>query len=360
MAVSFPLRVGKETLLAEGSQRRRLWEAILAVTLEESVRRFLPPLLPYIWFAILLGLTWETANDRRVIVKVRPFAQRLTKRWKMPSYFIVALLGAGLAVFYWWGVQKLRSALIEEKEGFRVLFRTQFFDMRRDLDNAAIWVLYKSGYGYTISPVALLEFLEITSLYAHPVSISSYSVAVKTDTCGWVYLTPIDARGVMLLFGASGLNAAQVIKLENNALGNLWMKPIPAYGTQFGMLLFDTKVSCTVEQGNIVQLKIELNDSTGKSFTYTSPTMAVLKTFTPGNSIGQENRASVELVGSTVNASQAHRRFHSDPIPDVIKEQEKGVASVFANGKVGTIFLEDGAFGPCGSCYITPRPAPSP
>lgn len=81
--------------------RRRLFEAFLAVVLEESVRNFIPPLLPYAWLAILWLLTWEMLESD----KVRPWFIRLNRninaRGRMLSYIIVAVLGAGVSLVYW-------------------------------------------------------------------------------------------------------------------------------------------------------------------------------------------------------------------------------------------------------------------
>jgi hypothetical protein len=341
---------------------------LAGVIIEATVGYFniegLFPILPYIWFAILVFSTITgLKGSKKVQDKFVEIYGRLHKRQRMISYIIVGMIGFGVAVGYWIGIKKVfelrAKAGASPEEGFRVSFKTQFVDMRHNLDGSALWVLYKSGFGDTISPVALLEFLEITNLYAHPISISSYSLSIKTAACGWVYLTPIRPRGVNLLWGASGLNAAEIIKLENHELSQVWANPLPAYGTEFGMLLFDTKVECPVQEGSVIQLKLDLTDSLGKSFSYTSPSMNIQKNFTVGNSIGQANVASFEGIGLAADVRLAHRKIYSDPIPDVIKSEEKGTASIFNNGKVGIIVLEDGAFGPCSSCVITPRPGPS-
>ena len=165
---------------AKSSVRGELWKAIIAVAVEESVRRFLPPLLPYVWFGILLGLTWEILNAQRLKHWLRSLASRLTRRWLVTSYILVGVIGAGVAVFYWWGVQKAYSALTTEERGFHVVFKTQLLDMSKSLDWSPFWVLYRSGYGDTVSPVALLTYLEITSLNSRPTMITSYSLALNS------------------------------------------------------------------------------------------------------------------------------------------------------------------------------------
>jgi hypothetical protein len=248
---------------------------------------------------------------------------------------------------------------VEEKQGFNVIFKTQLMDMTRSIDKSPFWVLYKSGYGDTISPVALLDFIEITSLYSYPVSISSYAVAVNTDTCGWVYLNPIDARSHTLLFGLNGVNSAPVLQVETEAYSYLWNKPIPAHATQFGMLIFDTKVACPLQAGDSVQFKIDLTDSTGRDFSYTSPKTTVRKNLTIGSSMGEANVATLDLNGLFFNVSEAHRRIFSDPMPDKLAPNESlGKATLFSGGKFGRLGLEDGTFSGCLACDSTLPPPP--
>jgi len=251
-----------------------------------------------------------------------------------------------MGAFGWWVWPNV------EAEGFQVIFKAEFMNMNKNLGDHFFWVLHPTGYGDTISPVALLAFLQIHSSYKHSVNISSYSLATKTDNCGWIYLTPIDLRGRKLLWGYAGLNSAQMIKSESS-FNHLWTKSIPAYDTQFGMLAFDTKVECPVQKGSLVQFKIDLVESNGKTSSYTSPEMIVRDDFTGGSSVGQENVASLEFNGYSVNANQAHRKLFSDPLPTTIREEEKGTASLFA-GKIVTIFLEDGAY------VEAPKPHPAP
>src|SRR5436853_6353720 len=54
------------------STLRRLLEAFIAVVMEESVRSFIPALLPYAWAVILAGVTWEILHVPRVEARWRP------------------------------------------------------------------------------------------------------------------------------------------------------------------------------------------------------------------------------------------------------------------------------------------------
>jgi hypothetical protein len=169
-------------------------------------------------------------------------------------------------------------------------------------------------------------------------------MAIKTDTCGWVYLSPIDARGVTLLHSSGDLRTTQALN-ASRSFSVQWSDPIPAHKTRFGIFLLDTKIPCAVQAGSPVQFKLELTDSTGKSFPLLSPDMAILKNLQPGTSIGTGNLATLELIGRTVDVSKAYRRYHSDPMPDAIgNEVERGTAVITPQGKTGMIALDDGAY----------------
>ncbi len=270
---------------------KKLLEAGLVALMEEVFRRLIPLLLPYFLFAIFLALTVQLLWSKPVKLKIEHLFMNLRGQLIRISYVATAILVVGLIGFYWWGARQLASVLTREDDGFHVNFKTEIIDMRRTLDGPILWVLYKGGYDDTISPVALTEFLEITSLYNHPVNISSYTTEIKTEDCGWVYLTPLNSKTLRLLWGTNGLNSAPVIKLGDNVLSEMWTKPIPAKSTQFGMLLFDSKVKCDVHEGSTVQFKIDLTESTGRSLSYASPPMSVQKNMVPGNSTGEENVA---------------------------------------------------------------------
>jgi hypothetical protein len=93
---------------------KRLLEAIIAVTFEETVRHFITSLLPYVWFAILLGLTWEIINCKTVRDRAIKIAGG---NHKMISYCLVAICGASLACFYWFGVQKAFTFIEAKSSG---------------------------------------------------------------------------------------------------------------------------------------------------------------------------------------------------------------------------------------------------
>lgn len=322
---------------------KALRDAVITLAVEETVRRYSPDLLPYAWFAILCFLTWEGLHISFVKRILGEPYRRLGRQAGTLSYLIVGFIGLCIAIIYWWGIQKTFSVIATREEGFHVVFKTEMVDMRRNSDSSSLRVLYNSGYGATLSPVSLWAFLEITNLYSRPITISSYSFAMRSDACGWVYLSPIDARPVTLLWTGSGLDVAQAISLKR-AFSYVWENPIPAYGTQDGFLLFDTRVACDLQVGSEIQFRLELVDSLGKSNSYQSARTALRKNFTSGDSIGQGEIASLDLIGQAIDVSKAFRRIHSDPMPDTIEGVQRGVAPMIPQGKVGRILLQDGAF----------------
>lgn len=261
----------------------------------------------------------------------QPFYRRVSVRFAGRSKAMVwsvvlgvgAIVGAGLSGLGYGLFLKhsasLEQGVAESQEGFNVTYRTELLDMDRGLDDAYLWVLYRSGYGDTISPVALTMFVEVTNLYSYPVSISSYSLEIKTESCGWMNMPPIDARGVELLWSSSpDLRAGSSIDLTRSSFNYLWSLPLGPHATQFGMLLFDTTTACDVRDGSLIQFRLEITDSTRRTYSYPSPWIAVLANLNPGGPAGHVNQASFQLVGRTVDASRAHRRHHSDPIPKKI------------------------------------------
>ncbi len=177
--------------------------------------------------------------------------------------------------------------------------------------------------------------------------MAGFAVTLEdSEFCGWTYLSPIDAKAVQLLWAYEGLEkAATPVILLDNTLASFWTQPIPARATQYGALLFDTKAACNVGDGSRIQLRLELVDSTGKSYSYTSPDLLVWgRHVDPGTSTGEPHQFRLTFPGLLVDASKAHRRILSDPIPEVLDNQNKGVAEIRSGGKQGIIVLPSGTF----------------
>jgi hypothetical protein len=119
---------------------KRVSEAIIAVAVEEAVRRFLPPLLPYVWLAILCGLTWELLTLPRPKSWIVKMNERLVvKRGVFVSTTLAILLLVPMALLYWWGIQKafvvLSQPTSEERAAAELLARqkrTEFLQRRGD------------------------------------------------------------------------------------------------------------------------------------------------------------------------------------------------------------------------------------
>src|SRR5258705_10597527 len=90
--------------------RKRLLEASLAVVLEESVRNFIPPLLPYAWLVILWILTWEIFESNRIKAQVIALSKRLQLGGRILSLMIAMGMGAGVSAAYWIVINKAISS----------------------------------------------------------------------------------------------------------------------------------------------------------------------------------------------------------------------------------------------------------
>lgn len=91
--------------------RKKLLEAIIAVVLEESVRKFIPPLLPYAWLVILWLLTLEVLESNKVKKALSAFYARLGTGGRVLSFLLVGLIGAGVSMGYWLTIQQAISAV---------------------------------------------------------------------------------------------------------------------------------------------------------------------------------------------------------------------------------------------------------
>lgn len=85
---------------------------LAGIVIEATVQYFqlevLFPALPYIWFGILIFLTADGLNkSKRTQDKLIGLYKRLNKRRKMMSYLVVAIIGAGVAEGYWFGIKKI-------------------------------------------------------------------------------------------------------------------------------------------------------------------------------------------------------------------------------------------------------------
>jgi hypothetical protein len=216
-------------------------------------------------------------------------------------------------------------------------------NMSRRLDVAPFWVHYHSGYGDTVSPVAVFAFLEVANSYSRNIAISSYSLALESDHCEWITLSAIDTRGKRMLWGGEGLETLRLLNVTNS-YNEIWQKPIPAGDTQFGVLIFDTPETCDVDWGHHVRLKMTLVDSSGKAHYFTSPDFVVAADF-PLDHSGSVHSPALEMAGFKVDARNAYRRIYNDPVRTISPgERGRSTVEITPDGHVGTILMTDGVF----------------
>lgn len=226
-------------------------------------------------------------------------------------------------------------------EELHAQFKFQFLNMSRRLDLAPWWVLYDSGFGKTISPVALLTFLEVSSSFSHPVSISSYAMEFESYKCPHLKLQAMDTRTKQLLWGYMGVDKAPMVAL-NNSLNISWEQPIPAYGTQRGILVFDNSSKCDVGYGDQVRFQLTLTDSFGITHPpLVSQEFIVSRDFPTDRSVQAVDVPLLEFPGYSVDASKAYRKLFSDPVGVVPPaELNKGTVQIAPDqhrGKIGLV-----------------------
>jgi hypothetical protein len=217
------------------------------------------------------------------------------------------------------GLASLRSTV---KEGdlepqFLISEPRSIINMKRDvLATLPFWVRYISGHGDTISPVAVMFFIDVTSNVSTPEKIKDYSVAIKTAECGWVYLAPIRMRSVKVLFiPPGGIQKARPLNFTTNGLDYLLGNPIPPFGTVSGWLLFDTRVKCNVGLGEAIEYRISFETFSGKNFEVTKSQAISNTNLNPGNSVANLTGPTFVVEGGTEDLSKSYIKFYSDEIP---------------------------------------------
>ncbi len=92
---------------------RLIFEAFVALVVEETVRRSLPKYLHLCWMVIAGIITIEMLYSEQG--KSISLSMAIMTGKNVPlSYFVVALMGAAVFISYWWGIQQtLRRVDIE-------------------------------------------------------------------------------------------------------------------------------------------------------------------------------------------------------------------------------------------------------
>lgn len=98
---------------------RKVFELIfiaIAVGLTVEIIKPAIPYLPLIWFVILSYYTWEVITSKYVLGHVNQIRHRLFPGGLMVSYVVVAIVGAALFSFYWWGLNSFFAPKIAAYE----------------------------------------------------------------------------------------------------------------------------------------------------------------------------------------------------------------------------------------------------
>src|SRR5437899_1991005 len=92
---------------------RILRDGLIAVALDATVRLFFPslaPLLPFIWVAILVWLTFDILHSKLLKRRVERWQSRLASWNPMAMYLALFCIGGTLLCIYWWTV---KAALVK-------------------------------------------------------------------------------------------------------------------------------------------------------------------------------------------------------------------------------------------------------
>ena len=103
-----------------GGATSLLFEILLAIGFERLVNSYFPSLQPYVWLCIVSGLTWKSLNARPLRKLFILAYSRWGVRNRVLSYTLIAVAGAAVFTFYWWGVSRTFAALEQYKEAQRI------------------------------------------------------------------------------------------------------------------------------------------------------------------------------------------------------------------------------------------------
>lgn len=87
-----------------------------AVGLTVEILKSAIPYLPLIWLVILAYYTWEAMTSKYVLGYLNQIKLRLSPGGRMISYAVVAIAGAALFSFYWWGLNSFFAPKIAAYE----------------------------------------------------------------------------------------------------------------------------------------------------------------------------------------------------------------------------------------------------
>jgi hypothetical protein len=176
------------------------------------------------------------------------------------------------------------------------------------------WVTYISYLGNTASPVALAQYVEITNNQSVPETIKTYEVSMNIADCGWLDLSPIPGRDVLVWWTFEGLDNAIQMDFSKDALDYLLVDPIPPFHTVMGWWFFDSATKCGAREGDKVSYRITLTTFSGIKYTYTTPEFTISNKVPPRTNKGRLTGPETRPVRRG-DISMYPRRLYGSPVP---------------------------------------------
>jgi hypothetical protein len=204
-----------------------------------------------------------------------------------------------------------------KKTDFSISDPRSIINMKRNFqDTSPLWARYVSGYGDTISPVAVAAWIDITNNLDVLETVKDYSVAINTQQCGWVYLVPIRMRSTSFFFiGAGQIQRALPLDFTTDGLDYILERPISPHGTVSGWLMFDTQVKCNVINGESIQYRVSFSTFSGKSLDIVTEFRQLRNDMLiPGSSHANMTGPILINKPGVADLSKCYVRFYSDEV----------------------------------------------
>jgi|ERR1041384_4991615 hypothetical protein len=234
------------------------------------------------------------------------------KRWRWGGTLaIVVLFIFATSITALFHMDRL-SSISSSMPPLDVAVRASLVNMNRDMRaTTPFWVHYHAIEDF-VSPVAVLTYVDITNQTDRDETIKNYAIAIKTQQCGWTYLTPIREDTVTSFLGP--LTNARPLDFRQNGLNYLLKSAIPKHRTVSGWLLFDSLIKCATSVGDPVQYKVSISTYNGINFDQTSDPRPItdkspLNSSTEATPIGPQ----FFVNGKPVDLSHMHIKFYGDP-----------------------------------------------
>jgi hypothetical protein len=248
------------------------------------------------------------------IFRTPPIAYQVFVQRSLWTMLVASVVGLGLCWLAGWQPGK------EPPVGtppFAITITTTFVNLAPALDQSAFWVVYRSGYGDTISPVPIALFMTIANRQDVGSTIQNYSVKARTRNCDWIDLIPIPTR-IGKFFGLGGPGTFQnalLIDLSRNGLDvRLEGQAIEPHESAVGWLAFDSTSECRTPPREAVSFKVFLKDTVGVSYEYTSPFSTITREVPPPSSSADVQATSLFFTGEKIDVSKFHLKRYIDPI----------------------------------------------